>query len=114
MRHDYYLMFNDEAEAKTVLADYLDEDGNWQSYTTRTFTQGEGDDEQTIKHRIDVDIIGTYTKTTLNEGGDPDNPDDYTVVTYEGWYVNVYSCDYEMPELLEYDQAPNTPWRVAA
>lgn len=88
-----YLRFPDEATAKTVLADYLAEDGAW----------------ITASHSHALDVIGTITR-----GGEWDDEGNVIVepIVLNGWHVNYRG---ELPNGWDaYAVWPEQPVRVWA
>jgi hypothetical protein len=89
----HYLRFPDEATAKTVLADYLTEDGTW----------------ITASHSHALDVIGA-----ISRGGEWDEEGNLITppTLLDGWHVN-YSG--ELPEgWEEFVVEPENPVRVWA
>jgi hypothetical protein len=88
MYTDYYLQFDDEAQATSVLyteepSEY-DEEGNPIAfYMAPNF--------------LNIDTLGIIY--IPEEVIDPENPP--TPIPYDGWYVNVRLMDYESPDTLE-------------
>lgn len=85
----HHLKFADEAEAKTALAQYLDEEGNW----------------MTASHIHALDVVGTIYKFT----GEVIN-DEPVSIELDGYHIN-YIGD---ADFSAYEVFPSTPSRVFA
>jgi hypothetical protein len=100
MYTDYFLKFNDEAEANEVL------------FTEQTNVQGDVVETVLVPKYAAVDVIGTIYKPTgemiqTDEGEVPE------MAPLEGWHVNVRHTD-EAPELEAFRVFPATPSRMWA
>ena len=93
--HDYYLKFNDAAEAASVIG-----------------TVAVPNQPDTL-HRsgCDISIIGTMHTQTGNILTDADGMEYYETVPIDGYHVNM-RCREEQADLVAYDIAPTTPARV--
>lgn len=89
----HYLRFADEAEARVVLAQYLNEDGNW----------------ITGSHDHALDVVGTIYKPTGEMGQSEFGP--YPLFEpIPGFHVNYIGSE----DFSAYEVFPSTPSRVFA
>ena len=96
---DFYLRFNDEVQATSVL------------YTTTlevTDEHGVVVQEGSVKpNYANIDVIGTIYKATP-----VDAPEDYVPVALDGYHVNVRVIDEDATALISYSVVPTVPRRV--
>jgi hypothetical protein len=100
MYTDYFLKFNDEAEANAAL------------FTEQTNVQDDVVETVLVPRYAAIDVIGTIYKPTgemiqTDEGEVPE------MAPLEGWHVNVRHTD-EAPELEAFRVFPATPSRMWA
>ena len=100
MYTDYFLKFNDEAEANAAL------------FTEQTNVQGDVVDTVLVPKYAAVDVVGTIYKPTgkmlkTDEGEVPE------MAPIDGWHVNVRHTE-EAPELDAYKVEVKTPSRMFA
>jgi hypothetical protein len=100
MYTDYFLKFNDEAEANAAL------------FTEQTNVQDDVVETVLVPKYAAVDVVGVIYKPTgemiqTDEGEVPE------MAPLDGWHVNVRHTD-EAPELAPYQVFPATPSRMWA
>ena len=100
MYTDYFLKFNDEAEANAAL------------FTEQTNVQDDVVETVLVPKYAAVDVVGTIYKPTgemiqTDEGEVPE------MAPLDGWHVNVRHTD-EAPELEAFRVFPATPSRMWA
>jgi hypothetical protein len=90
-----YLKFDSEAQAKEILSDFLNEEGEW----------------QIARHTHAIDLVGIIHKPTGNmlQGEDGEYPE---MEQLEGYHINFLG---ELPEVAQpYSVTPSSPSRVFA
>jgi hypothetical protein len=103
MYTDYFLKFNDEAEANAAL------------FTEQTNVQDDVVETVLVPKYAAVDVIGTIYKPTGNVLPAEDESGEAVdeMAPLEGWHVNVRHTD-EAPGLAPYQVFPVTPARMWA
>jgi hypothetical protein len=103
MYTDYFLKFNDEAEANAAL------------FTEQTNVQGDVVETFKVPRYAAVDVVGTIYKPTGNVLPAEDESGDAVdeMAPIDGWHVNVRHTG-EAPELDAYKVEVKTPSRMFA
>ena len=100
MYFDFFLKFNDEAEANAAL------------FTEQTDVQGDVVETVLVPKYAAVDVVGTIYKPTGKMLKAPEGPVP-EMKAVPGWHVNVRHTD-DAPELAPYRVFPQTPSRMWA
>ena len=90
--HKYWLKFASQAQAETVLSDFLDADSGQLCSTAET----------------SINVIGDYYRPTGATLTDPEGYECPVMELVPGYHVNVKSR-IELPELDQYDMKPKAP-----
>jgi hypothetical protein len=100
MYTDYFLKFNDEAEANAAL------------FTEQTNVDGDIVETVLVPKYAAVDVVGQIYKATGKVLKTPEGPVD-EMAPLDGWHANVRHTD-EAPELEAFRVFPATPSRMWA
>jgi hypothetical protein len=100
MYTDYFLKFNDEAEANAVL------------FTEQTNVQDDVVETVLVPKYAAVDVVGVIYKATGKNLTTPEGPAP-EMAPLDGWHVNVRHTA-EAPELEAFRVLPTTPSRMWA